>query len=111
MSEEKMLSKKLSKRLMNNKVIKNRIEFGKGNLMPLFSVSEKETRLVIAKNKEFNEIGKIIEVEKGERLAEQAKSLVMLSFPNDAVGVASIDSLKAWLTTTQKHILESMIKK
>ena len=102
--EYKKLDKVSSRKIMKRNIIRNKIVFGKGNLMPVFRISEDEVMMVIAKNNHHYPLGEIIPVSVGEVLVKEANSLVMLSFPKDENGIKSIESLEHWLSIAKEHI-------
>lgn len=104
MREYKKLDGNVSKKIMKRRIMKNRIVFGKGNLMPVFRISEDEVMMVIAKNNHHYPLGEIIPASVGEVLVKEANSLVMLSFPKDENGIKSIESLEQWLSIVKEHI-------
>ena len=106
--EYKKLDKVSSRKIMKRNIIRNKIVFGKGNLMPVFRISEDEAMMVIAKNNHYHPLGEIIPASLGEQLVKEAKSLVMLSFPKDENGIKSIESLEQWLLILKEHIKEEI---
>lgn len=91
------LSKELNVKLINKGTVSNSIEFGRGNLMPIYSLGKEDANMIIAKHAGFNEVGQMVPAEEGVILAEGAEPLVMLSFPKNETGLKSIQAVREWL--------------
>lgn len=106
MSEGIKLGKELNVKLINKGIVSNRIEFGKGNLMPIYALRKEDTNMIIAKHAGFNEVGQMVPAEEGVVLAEDADPMVMLSFPKNETGLKSIQAVREWLDQLEGFIKE-----
>lgn len=106
MRESVELNKKLTKEIMTKRIVKKRIKFGYGNLMPIYSLQDEVATMTVALHEGNNKVGAITPVEKGVRLAESAKPLVMMTFPKNETGIKSIRALRDWLENMERLIKE-----
>lgn len=88
------------------RIVSNRIEFGKGNLMPIYDLGKEDTNMIIAKHAGFNEVGQMVSAEEGAVLAENAEPMIMLSFPKNETGLKSIQAVREWLDQLEEFVKE-----